>query len=545
MLEHFSLGKLLPFRPLSISVYKLNGLLALWFLLAYNLPFLKDVWIAIGDKNCISITVFLAVLISLLLLNCLLILCINIKSIYKPSLTLLFLISSILLYSNSTGKQYNPFAFEFSQWFGGTGRFLTFGFAFTFFFLFLLPATVLWKLDIRWASTKSHILKTVGATLLVCSLIVTIYQLTEHRIRPFYQATRSALVNVIPAHFIDSSAKYIHHQYFEPVHTFSILDNAPSFIDTKQNTTVVLVVGESIRADVFNAKNLLSLEQHEGQKISLAACDTYSESSTQCIFSFLPLAGFNDQLASHQQNVLDLLALSGVNIYWLSNHRNCGDLCARANVYERHLQCENKPCFDHELIDDLLDDIISNTIDPDAPNLIIIQTQNISSPLYSQFYPREYATNLPECNTVLVTNCDNSELLNSYQNAMHYIEFVLSRANSRLNEFHSQHPNNKTSLIFTAKFGESLGEKGFYFHGAPKSVAPKEQLQVPLFIVDDNLPIDCLSKLGGKLSHDVLSHTLLGYFHIRTKVYSAQYDIGSLCEQQTIKNSMPIASHRQ
>jgi len=545
MLEHFRLGKLLPFRPLSISVYKLNGLLALWFLIAYNLPFLKELWIAIGDKNSISIMLLLAVSTCLLLLNCLLILCINIKSIFRPSLTLLFLISSILLYSNSTGKQYNPFAFELSQWFAGTGRFLTFGFACTFIFLFLLPVTVLWKIDIRWASAKSHILKTVGATLLVCSLIVTIYQLTEHRIRPFYQATRSALVNVIPAHFIDSSFKYLQHQYFEPVHTFSILDNAPSFIGKRQNTTVVLMVGESIRADVFNANNLLSLEQREGQKSSLAACDTYSESSTQCIFSFLPLAGFNDQLASHQQNVIDLLALSGVNIYWLSNHRSCGDLCARANVYERRLECEHKPCFDHELIDILLNDILNDAVNPDAPNLIVIQTQNIGSPLYSRFYPREYATNLPECDTLLVTNCDNSELLNSYQNAMNYIEFVLMRANFRLNEFHSQHPSNKTALIFTAKFGESLGEKGLYFHGSPKSVAPKEQLLVPLFIVDDNLPIDCLPKLGGKLSHDVLSHTLLGYFHIRTKVYSPRYDIGALCEQQPIEKAAPIASLSQ
>ncbi|MGB3727605.1 MAG: sulfatase-like hydrolase/transferase [Glaciecola sp.] len=425
-----------------------------------------------------------------------------------------------------------------SQWLAGTGRFLTLSFALHFIFLFLLPSVVLSIINIKYDTTKRHIIKTLAAIGLVSLSLFSIHQLTQDKIRPYYHSMRSALVDVIPMHFVDSSIKYVQHQYFEPVHSFAILDNAPYLIDKNEHTTVVLIVGQSIRADAFTKDNLLSFEQHAGQESPLSACDTYAESSMQCMFSFLSLAEFSDKQASHQQNVLDILALSGVNIFWLSHHESCGDLCKRANVSERRLKCKNKQCYDHDLINTLLVDVLHNAINPKAPNLVIIQTQNIGSPLYSRFYPDEFSTRVPECNTLLVANCNNGELINSYRNAVDYMKFVLAQAISRIEQFHVSFPITNTSLMFTAKYGESLGEKGLYFHGSPKAVAPSEQLLVPLLIVDNNLPSDCLSMLNGKLSHDFVSHTLLGYFHTRSKTYSPKFDIGYLCKSQAIEKAM-------
>jgi lipid A ethanolaminephosphotransferase len=538
MLKQMRLGELFTSKEQTFSIYKLNGLLALWLLLAYNLPFLNTIWHGTGNKSMEVIALLTGVAIYLLLLNLLLVLCINIKPIFKLALMLTFFISTILLYSNSTGKQHNPWAFELSQWLDGIGRFITLSFALQFIFLFLLPSILLSMINIQYDTTRRHIIKTLAAIGLVSLSLFSIHQLTQDKIKPYYHSLRSALVDVVPMHFIDSSIKYVQHQYFEPVHSFAILDNAPSLINNNEHTTVVLIVGQSIRADVFTKDNLLSFEQHTGQKSSLTACDTYAQSSIQCMFSFLSLAEFTDQQASHQQNVLDILALSGVNIFWLSHHESCGELCKRANVYERRLQCKNKQCYDHELINTLLVDVLHNAIDPKAPKLVIIQTQNIGSPLYSRFYPNEFSTHIPECKTLLVANCNNVELMNSYQNAVDYMKFVLAQANSRIDQFHASYPNTNASLIFTAKYGESLGEKGLYFHGSPKAVAPSEQLLVPLLIVDDNLPSDCLSILNRKLSHDFVSHTLLGYFHTRSKTYSPELDIGYLCQSQAIEKAM-------
>jgi lipid A ethanolaminephosphotransferase len=538
MLKKMRLGELFTTKEQTFSIYKLNGLLALWLFFAYNLPFLNKVWDGVGDKSVGVIILIIGVAIYLLLLNLLLILCANIRPVFKPFIILTFFISTILLYSNSTGKQYNPWAFEMSQWLAGTGRFLTLNFALHFIFLFLLPSVVLSIINIKYDTTKRHIIKTLAAIGLVSLSLFSIHQLTQDKIRPYYHSMRSALVDVIPMHFVDSSIKYVQHQYFEPVHSFAILDNAPYLIDKNVHTTVVLIVGQSIRADAFTKDNLLSFEQHAGQESPLSACDTYAESSIQCMFSFLSLAEFNDKQATHQQNVLDILALSGVNIFWLSHHESCGDLCKRANVSERRLKCKNKQCYDHDLINTLLVDVLHNAINPKAPNLVIIQTQNIGSPLYSRFYPNEFSTRVPECNTLLVANCNNGELINSYRNAVDYMKFVLAQAISRIEQFHVSYPITNTSLMFTAKYGESLGEKGLYFHGSPKAVAPSEQLLVPLLIVDNNLPSDCLSMLNGKLSHDFVSHTLLGYFHTRSKTYSPEFDIGYLCKSQAIEKAM-------
>jgi lipid A ethanolaminephosphotransferase len=90
-----------------------------------------------------------------------------------------------------------------------------------------------------------------------------------------------------------------------------------------------------------------------------------------------------------------------------------------------------------------------------------------------------------------------------------------------------------------------LGEKGYYFHGSPKAVAPSEQLQVPLLIVDEQLPHNCLSTLNTQLSHDSISHTLLGYFHVKSKVYSANFDIVALCDKQLKQMQANLVQHAQ
>lgn len=528
-----------------MTIYKVNLLVALWLTLAYNLPFLLGVLTSIAGPIVETIFLCLFLLVCLFLLNYLLVVCLNVKRLYKPCLIILFLISSILLYSSSTGKQYNPSAFEMSQWLAGTGRFITFGFAINTLFLFLLPSFVLMKTELRWDGFKWHTLKTIATILSLCALLSGIYHIAEKPISPHYNVARSELVNVIPAHFIDSSLKYLHHQYFEPAPIFTILDNEPVLAEPTLHKTLVLVLAESVRAASFGATHLLDAKHQAGQQNVISACDTSAMSSSQCIFSLLSRTAFIDHNATHQQNVLDILSLAGVNIYWLSNDGSCGDICKRAKVDERKLECDKHPCYDHELIDLALTKILNTPQTANQSNLIIIQTQNIGSPLYSRFYPHTYASKKPECKTLLVSNCDRAELMNSYSNAIKYMKYVLTKANSALNNFHRQHPQVATSLVFTSKYGESLGEKGYYFHGSPKAVAPSEQLQVPLLIVDEQLPHNCLSTLNTQLSHDSISHTLLGYFHVKSKVYSANFDIAAVCGEQLKRTKMQanLAQH--
>lgn len=106
---------------------------------------------------------------------------------------------------------------------------------------------------------------------------------------------------------------------------------------------------------------------------------------------------------------------------------------------------------------------------------------------------------------------------------------MLGHAINQLEGFKERHQNAETTLLFTSKYGESLGEHGYYFHGSPRAIAPSEQVMVPLLILDQNLPQNCLSVLHKGVSHDVISHTLLGQFHVKTKAYNANQDVKAVC----------------
>jgi|GEM_PF-6955334 len=510
------------------SIQKLTLFLTVWFALAYNIPFITEMWVSLGQKSFTLIVLYTVMIFCLLLLNLLVLNILSIKGIFKPSVICLFLISTILLYSNFTGKQYNPFAFDFNEWVAGTGRFLSVKFLLALLFLFIIPSAILIRTTINWGATKKRLVIITVSIALTSLTLTGIYRLIENSVQPIYEVTRGSLNNVIPIHFIDSSAKFIRYQYFNPIKSFSILDKAPIISSKADHKTLVLVIGESIRADIFS-KYISSIETiNPAQNSAITSCDTYSDSSLECIFSFLSADQFSESNAKHQQNVLDLLSLSGVNIIWLSNQNGCGILCAKANVLEVNLTCTTQHCDDLELADTMLAQAL-NTINPRQPNLIIIHTKNISSPLYSKFYPKAYSKYLPECNTIFVGSCTDNELINSYNNAMYYVSVILGRVVKQLEQFGEQHKNVDIALVFTSKHGESLGENGHYFHGSPRVIAPIEQLLVPLLIIDANLPQNCLSSIKKSLSHDVIAHTLLGQFHVKTKVYETEHDIQAVC----------------
>ncbi|NDF44677.1 MAG: phosphoethanolamine transferase, partial [Betaproteobacteria bacterium] len=86
----------------------------------------------------------------------------------------------------------------------------------------------------------------------------------------------------------------------------------------------------------------------------------------------------------------------------------------------------------------------------------------------------------------------------------------------------------------------SLGENNLYLHGLPYRVAPKEQKHVPLiswlspgFERYRGVTMACLQKERERaLSHDHLSHTVLGLMSVRTEVYQAERDAFANCAQR-------------
>jgi lipid A ethanolaminephosphotransferase len=72
--------------------------------------------------------------------------------------------------------------------------------------------------------------------------------------------------------------------------------------------------------------------------------------------------------------------------------------------------------------------------------------------------------------------------------------------------------NYPDSFVFYASdHGESLGEKGVYFHGLPYVIAPKAHTHVPMLAWFSNKKSGNVNQV---LSHDNISHSLLGLFNV-------------------------------
>jgi len=91
-------------------------------------------------------------------------------------------------------------------------------------------------------------------------------------------------------------------------------------------------------------------------------------------------------------------------------------------------------------------------------------------------------------------------------------------------------------MFYASDHGESLGENGIYLHGLPRAIAPDAQRQVPMLAwFSDELALKTgeLSAHRGvrqdtrKLSHDVISASLLGLYGVNTEVYRPDLDVFS------------------
>ena len=125
--------------------------------------------------------------------------------------------------------------------------------------------------------------------------------------------------------------------------------------------------------------------------------------------------------------------------------------------------------------------------------------------------------------------CSPASLVNAYDNTILYTDHVLADAIRILQAV----PDSASTLIYMSDHGESLGEHGFYLHGAPNSVAPDVQREVPFLVWMS----PAFSASRGVTARDMLArapfgddnifHSVLGAFGARSVVYKPNRDLFS------------------
>lgn len=313
--------------------------------------------------------------------------------------------------------------------------------------------------------------------------------------------------------------------------------------DGKKHLTI-LVVGETSRADNFSLGGYARETNPRLAKDDVfyfphtTSCGTATAISVPCMFSGMPRKDYNEQLASHQEGLLDILQRAGLSVLWNENDGGCKGVCNRVphqNMTQRNLpgQCIDGECYDEVLFDGL-DEYIRNL---KQDGVIVIHTIGSHGPTYYHRYPPAFRRFTPTCDTNEIQTCSRQQLINTYDNSVLYVDYVVDKAIALLKAHQDRFT---TSLVYLSDHGESLGEDGVYLHGLPYHIAPDTQKHVPMLIwlsdayqAQYGVDKTCMQTRAARdaYSQDNLFSTMLALAGVQTQAYHAADDILVPCRR--------------
>ncbi len=365
----------------------------------------------------------------------------------------------------------------------------------------------------------------------------------EHKITRFYAN---------PTYTAYSAVKYISQQIqiAKPVALKMIAQDAVQVGPTSKTELMILVVGETARADRFSLNgyqretNPLLAKQDVVSLSNVSSCGTSTSVSVPCMFSALGRDKYSKEAALNQENALDVLSDHGVQILWRDNNSDSKGVATRLK-YENfksptlNPNCEGE-CRDIGMLSGL-DQFIQARRGKDI--LIVLHQMGNHGPEYYRRYPKEFERFKPVCMTGELQNCTQQEIDNGYDNAILYTDYFLSNVIDLLKKYDNTFA---TSMLYVSDHGESLGEHGFYLHAAPYMIAPKEQTHVPAIMWMgkhfDYTKSQLLPYKDYPLSHDDLFCSLLVAFEMDANMCEAKKNV--LMQNLDIKASaikQPVA----
>jgi len=317
----------------------------------------------------------------------------------------------------------------------------------------------------------------------------------------------------------------------------------PAMQTGKKNLTI-LIVGETSRAADFSLSgydretNPLLKKDDVTYFPHTTSCGTATAVSVPCMFSGMPRAHYDDTLAGHQEGLLDVIQRAGIKVLWNDNDGGCKGACDRVPHQDVSSLNLAGMCIKGECYDDVLFHGLEEYIQQLQGNgVIVLHTIGSNGPTYYNRYPPQFRRFTPTCDTNQIQDCSQQQLVNTYDNTILYVDFIVDKAIKLLQAHQDRFT---TSLVYLSDHGESLGENGTYLHGMPYAIAPEVQKHVPMLIWLSpdyrqryGVNKGCLDKLAAQdnFSQDNLFSTMLGLTGTATKVYKAEDDILTSCRK--------------
>ncbi len=417
---------------------------------------------------------------------------------------------------------------------------------------YFLMLGVLPSLLILWVKVKPVALSWQNAgfyllnILISLCIIVLVATFFYKDYASFMRNNPQLIKNLVPSDMIVGGYSYYKHDYIRNMPFVQIgLDahqKAP-FNDNQKKNLVIVVVGETSRGQDFSLGGYDKLTNPRLAQDNViyfpntSSCGTATAVSVPCMFSGMTRRHFDGDIAAHQDNVLDILQRAHVNVLWRENDGGCKLVCSRVATADLSTWkdlpqlCAGGVCLDEALLANL-----DNYIDEQSNDtIIVLHTIGSHGPTYYQRYQAAQATFSPTCDTNEIQTCSTQALVNTYDNTIVYIDYLLDKS-IKLLQAHQDKFN--TALVYLSDHGESLGENGLYLHGMPYAVAPVQQTHIPMllwlspsFMQAQGIGDDCLRNRAKQqaYSQDNLFSTLLGLMNVGTKLYQPNLDIVQPC----------------
>ena len=412
----------------------------------------------------------------------------------------------------------------------------------------LLMVLVAWWIKVRrpasfWRGTAMRLLNIAISALLIVLVAALFYK----DYASVFRNNKELVKSLSPSNSIVALNSWYAHNRMDNLPLVKIGEDAKQKAvmhnGARKNLTIV-VLGETSRAENFSLggydrETNPRLKQDDGVYFpKTTSCGTATAVSVPCMFSNMPRAHYDEELARHQEGVLDILQRAGVQVLWNDNDGGCKGACDRVphqNVTNLNLSGE---CIDGECYDDVLFHNLDSYIDNlQQDGIIVLHTIGSHGPTYYNRYPAEFKKFTPTCDTNEIQSCTQQQLTNTYDNTILYVDYVVDKAIKLLQ---SKQDKFTTSLVYLSDHGESLGEDGVYLHGLPYSIAPDTQKHVPmlLWLSPDyqqryGVSSQCLQQQAktNDYSQDNLFSTLLGLLGVDSREYQAKDDLLTPCRE--------------
>ncbi|WP_312688319.1 phosphoethanolamine transferase EptA [Kosakonia sp.] len=419
----------------------------------------------------------------------------------------------------------------------------------TLLFTAVLAVAIAWWIKIKPArSVLRSVIYRLISVVLSALLIVLVALLFYKDYASLFRNNKELVKDLSPSNSIAASLSWYSHHSMANLPLMRLGEDArqrPEMQNGPRKNLTILVLGETSRAENFSlggyTRETNPLLKHDNVFYypHTASCGTATAISVPCMFSGMTRAHYDDQLAAHQEGLLDIIQRAGINVLWNENDGGCKGACSR--VPTQDMTALNLPdlCIEGECQDEILFHDLASYIDKlQGDGVIVLHTIGSHGPTYYNRYPPQFRKFTPTCDTNEIQTCSQQQLVNTYDNTILYVDYIVDKAIKLLQ---SKQDKFTTSLVYLSDHGESLGENGVYLHGLPWSIAPETQKHVPmlLWLSEDyqqryGINSQCLQKNAREqdVSQDNLFPTMLGILGVSTKEYRAQDDLLTSCREQ-------------